>query len=125
MNDVVSHERSSVREGRLLKAQMQHPKLGIVDILIRNISEAGLGGRCIHGVEPGEWVKILLPNLPTVDGMIVWRMGDGFGVRLSAPIDPADVRRGMADVSQASRYHVPYLFRPPIECRRPGLRINC
>ena len=125
MKDAISHDRSSPREGRLLKAHMQHPQLGLVDILVRNISEGGMGGKCRHAVEPGDLVRIVLPNDKAADGMIVLRMGDGFGVRLNMRVDPAGVRMPVARSTHIGGYEVPYLFRPPIECRRPGLRINC
>lgn len=124
MNDAVSHKRSSLRAGRLLKAQMQHPRLGVVDVLVRNISEGGMGGKCLHAVEPGELVRIVLPNLPPVDGLIVWRMGDGFGVRLNKLVDPTGVVRPVAGTPRGG-YEVPSLFRPPLECRRPAVRISC
>ncbi|WP_157704837.1 PilZ domain-containing protein [Sphingobium herbicidovorans] len=125
MNDAISHERSSLRAGRLLKAQMQHPRLGMVDILVRNISEGGMGGKCRHGLEPGEVVRIVLPNLPPADGLIVWRMGDGFGVRWNTPLDPTGVTRPVASTPRVIGYEVPDLFRPPLECRRPAVRSNC
>jgi hypothetical protein len=125
MNGTVSHDRSSVREGRLLKARMQHPRLGLVDFLVRNISDGGLGGKCLDAVEPGDLVRIVLPNIPLADGMIVWRVGDGFGMRLNTLLAPADVRRPGTCQPEAGGYEVPYLFRPPLECRRPGVRTNC
>jgi hypothetical protein len=125
MNDAVSHERSSLRAGRLLKAQMQHPRLGIVDILVRNISEGGMGGKCLHAVEPGEWVRIVFPCLPPAEGLIVWRMGDGFGVRFNTPVDPSGVRGPIASTIPVSGYEVPKPFRPVLECRRPALRAHC
>jgi hypothetical protein len=125
MNDTVSHDRSSAREGRLLKAHMQHPRLGLVDILVRNISEGGMGGKCLHAVEPGDLVRIVLPNIPPADGMIVWRVGDGFGIRLKTLLDPTGVRRTENSKPEVSGYEVPYLFRPPLECRRPAVRTNC
>jgi hypothetical protein len=125
MNDAVPYDRASLREGRLLRAQMQHPRIGLVDILVRNISERGIGGKCLHPVSPGDLVSIVLPNVPTVDGMIIWCMGDGFGMRLNRPLDLTGVRRPVANTPEVSGYKVPYLFRPPLECRRPGVRINC
>ena len=50
MYNVVSRD----RELRLLKAKMVHPRFGLIDILIRNVSDEGIGGKCSYDLEPGE-----------------------------------------------------------------------
>lgn len=120
MDNVVSRDRD--RELRLLKAKMAHPKFGLIDILIRNVSDEGIGGKCRHDLEPGEGVSILLADGAPAPGVIVWRMGDGFGLRLSQSRAAKQLIRHYEVASSGPRYEVPLMFRPQIRCRRPGLR---
>jgi hypothetical protein len=122
MNSEAPLDRAPGRERRLLRAYMQHPRTGLIDIMIRNVSDRGIGGKCVHDIEPGEIVSIIVPDRAPMDGMIVWRMGDGFGMRLTALIDPKAIMHQHSATASRLDYQVPKLFRPPLECRRPGLR---
>jgi hypothetical protein len=123
MNNEASHDPGSDWKGRLLKAHMQYPRTGLLDIMIRNVSTSGIGGKCVYDVEPGEMVSIILPDRPPIDGMIVWRVGHGFGLRLNAPVDLETVMDECPARSPTSSYDVPRFLRPAPEVRRPGFRV--
>ena len=123
MNSEASPSRGYDRQGRFLAAHMRHPRTGLLDIMIRNVSASGIGGKCVFDVEPGEMVSIIMPDGPPIDGMIVWRVGHGFGMRLNAPIDLEDITNKRSAASPGQSYEEPRLFRPDVESRRPGVRI--
>ena len=111
------------RQRRLLKARMRHPRHGEVDILVRDVSERGLGGRCDLDIAVGENVVIGLPDCAPVEGKIAWRKGQGFGVLLEASINPATVKSPPPSESPAAApYQVPTAFRASIDMKRPGFR---
>ncbi|WP_030538273.1 hypothetical protein [Sphingobium sp. DC-2] len=108
------------RERRLLKGQMRHPRLGLIDILIRDVSERGIGGKCTSDIAAGDRVTIHLTGYPPVDGTIAWRNGQGFGVQLDAPVDPAAVKSPPQPETPVTSHEVPRPFRPTVSTRRPG-----
>ena len=110
------------RQRRLLKARMRHPDHGEIDMLVRDVSEMGLGGRCDRELAVGESVVILLPDCRPVHGRIAWRKGQSFGVQLTAEINPEGVRNRVTVDRPTEGYHVPDAFRPSIETKRPGFR---
>src|SRR3546814_19686604 len=63
------------RQRRLLKALMRHADYGEIDLLVRDVSEMGLGGRCDPDLAVGERVVILLPDCRPAPGQIAWRKG--------------------------------------------------
>ncbi|WP_346765566.1 PilZ domain-containing protein [Sphingobium sp. TB-6] len=105
------------RARRLLKAQMVHERAGRIDILVRDVSERGLGGKCAAEIAVGDRVTIQIADCDPVNGTVMWRKGHGFGVHLDSPIRPADLRH--RDLP-ATQYQVPTLFRPTLSFRRPG-----
>lgn len=113
--------RTFVRERRLLRAEMQHPRFGLIGIVIRNVSARGLGGKCAQEIAVGELVTIFLPHSVPVEGAIVWRKGHGFGVHLASRINPTEVKNAAGDRSEPP-YQVPIRFRSAIETRRPGFK---
>lgn len=112
------HQRRDVRERRLLKAQMVHPRHGKIDIVVRDISKRGIGGKCDLDLIAGEDVTICLPSHSPVAGQIAWRIGISFGVTLSRDIDPVLVRNAAG--SQNAAYQVPDHFQPTSDFKRPG-----
>ncbi|WP_242123141.1 hypothetical protein [Sphingobium sp. Sx8-8] len=115
--------RAHARQRRLLKARMRHPLHGEVDILVRDVSEQGVGGRCEWDLKVGDNILLLLPDCAPASGRITWRRGQGFGVLLDGPINPASVRNpAPADRPAQAPYQVPTSFRPSIDFKRPGFR---
>ncbi|QOT72114.1 MULTISPECIES: hypothetical protein [Sphingobium] len=110
------------RQRRLLKARMRHPDYGEIDILVRDVSEMGLGGRCEFDLAVGESVVILLPDCRPAQGKIAWRKGQSFGVHLEAQINPEVVKSRAPADRPAEGYQVPEAFRPSAETKRPGFR---
>ncbi|APL94237.1 hypothetical protein EWH08_05720 [Sphingobium indicum] len=110
------------RQRRLLKALMRHADYGEIDILVRDVSEMGLGGRCDLDLAVGERVVILLPDCRPAPGKIAWRKGQSFGVQLEAQINPEAVRSRAPADRPADGYQVPEAFRPSGETKRPGFR---
>ena len=115
-------KRLNERQRRLLKARMRHPDFGEIDILVRDVSETGLGGRCDLDLAVGESVVILLPDCRPAEGKIAWRKGQSFGVQLTAQINPEAVRNRAPTDRPTEGYHVPEAFRPSGETKRPGFR---
>ncbi|WP_150290256.1 hypothetical protein [Sphingobium estronivorans] len=111
------------RQRRLLKARMRHPRHGEVDILVRDVSERGLGGRCELELAVGDHVVIGLPDCSPAEGRIAWRKGQAFGVQLDAPINPETVKSPPSGERPAEAgYQVPTRFRASVETKRPGFR---
>ncbi|WP_313801350.1 hypothetical protein [Sphingobium sp.] len=111
------------RQRRLLKARMHHPRHGEVDILVRDVSETGLGGRCDLDLAVGEVVVVVLVDCEPAQGRIAWRKGQSFGLHLETAINPAAVKSpANAERSVEAGYQVPTLFRPSVETKRPGFR---
>lgn len=111
------------RQRRLLKARMRHPRHGEIDILVRDVSELGLGGRCNLELAVGEAIAICLPDCAPAEGRIVWRRGHSFGVQLDAPINPGTVK-SPTDRPSEEPYQVPPQFRASGDAKRPGFRVN-
>jgi len=111
------------RQRRLLKARMHHPRHGEIDILVRDVSELGIGGRCELELALDDSVIIALPDCAPAEGRIVWRKGQAFGVHLNAAINPASVKSpAPADKPVETSYRVPANFRPSADTKRPGFR---
>ncbi len=106
------------RAHRMLAGSLSSARLGTVPIIVRDLSESGLGGRCEAKLTAGEAVIILLPRIDPLPATIAWVKGHRFGAALAARIDPDEVRTQ----ARTDSYEVPSMFRPPIIHRRPGFR---
>lgn len=113
-----SQKRLDERRRRLLKAHMTHPRHGEIEILVRDVSKHGIGGKCDYDLLAGEAVTITLPSRSPVTGRIAWRTGLAFGVRLDSSIDPGGVRTSSELAAPA--YQVPEHFQPAGDFKRPG-----
>ncbi|WP_238564946.1 PilZ domain-containing protein [Sphingobium bisphenolivorans] len=100
---------------------MAHPRHGLIDILVRDVSERGMGGKCEAPLMVGESVTLHLPDSPAVQGKIAWAKGQSFGVELEGEIDPEAVK-SRAERSSESSYQVPPQYQPSKDSRRPGFR---
>lgn len=76
------------RRRRLVSAQMFNDRLPRVCILIRNISDHGIGA-VSRGFPPlkGENLSILLPHHEEVTGLVRWVNGLSFGLELDRDLD--------------------------------------
>lgn len=77
-----------VRQPRIVRARLLHRDGEVQDIVIRNVSQTGLGASA-KGPAPvrGEHVAIILPGEQEVTGKVRWFGGHTFGVQLDTPLD--------------------------------------
>jgi hypothetical protein len=121
-DSAVEHKRADERQRRLLKAHMIHPRHGKIDIVIRDVSVQGIGGKCDHGLIAGEAVTICLPAHAPVPGQVAWCARRAFGVRLDDRIDPVVVRSSSESANQP--YQAPERAQPAGDFKRPGFGRN-
>jgi hypothetical protein len=114
----IEQKRSDARQRRLLKAHMLHPRFGRVDILVRDVSAHGIGGKCDFDLLTGESVTICLPSRPPITGRVAWSAKRAFGIQLDQNIDPLVVRS--SSESAAQPYQVPDSAQPTGDFKRPG-----
>lgn len=121
-NSANEQKRSSERHRRLLKAQMIHPRHGKIDIVVRDVSAQGIGGKCQLDLIAGEAVTICLPTHDPIAGRIAWCAKRSFGVKLDDGVDPARVR--ISSDSGAEPYQAPERAQPAGDFKRPGFGRN-
>jgi hypothetical protein len=112
-NSANEQKRASERHRRLLKAQMIHPRHGKIDIVVRDVSAQGIGGKCQLD---------LVPTHDPVAGRIAWCAKRSFGVKLDDGVDPAEVR--ISSDSGAEPYQAPERAQPAGDFKRPGFGRN-
>ncbi len=85
------------RQRRLVRALVTDSFGTKYDIVIRNVSEKGLGAT-MQGVPPlrGTTVTVIIPQGMTMDGTVRWVDGSAFGVEFDSPIE----LQTLADVIQ-------------------------
>lgn len=123
------HPLREQRVGKMFLARLHSVRLADQEIMIRNISEHGLGARCKGAVpEPGEEVRIEMEVYGNVEGVVRWAKGNLIGVALSTGINPNllnfadkawDVANKPFDNSQVYTQ-----FKPERDFRRPGLKVR-
>lgn len=96
----------AVRQPHIIRARLAHRDGELQDIVIRNISETGIGASA-RGPAPvrGERVTVRLPGDQEVSGLVRWYSGHTFGMVLDAPLDKealAQALQRQAHVAQVS-----------------------
>ncbi len=96
----------AARQPRIVRACLIHRDGEIQDIVVRNISETGLGASA-RGPAPvrGERVTVRLPGDQEVTGLVRWYSGHTFGMLLDGPLDMDALARALqrqAHVAQVS-----------------------
>ena len=94
------------RQPRIVRARFVHRDGEVQDIVIRNISETGLGASA-RGPAPvrGERILVVLPGEQEVTGIVRWFGGHTFGMLLDHPLDMDALGRALqrqAHVAQIS-----------------------
>lgn len=94
------------RQPRIVRARLVHRDGEVQDIVIRNVSETGLGASA-RGPAPvrGERVTVVLPGDQEVTGIVRWFGGHTFGMQLDCPLDLEALGRALqrqAHVAQVS-----------------------
>lgn len=80
------------RRARLVRGTLRFAGGAEIAIVVRNLSERGLGVSCRTAPPaPGEVVVISLPGSPDVDGIVRWTRETAFGVELTGTVDPAEI----------------------------------
>jgi PilZ domain len=75
------------RSARMLLVEMMGQDGTRHRLRLRNLSETGLGGVSDALLNCGDLVKICLPNIPPVQGEIIWRSGKSFGISFETSVD--------------------------------------
>ncbi|MFM9937629.1 MAG: PilZ domain-containing protein [Novosphingobium sp.] len=77
-----------VRQPRILRARLIHRDGEVQDIVVRNVSDSGLGASA-RGPAPvrGERIVVVLPGEQEVTGIVRWFGGHTFGMQLDSPLD--------------------------------------
>ena len=104
------------RRARLVRGTLRQANGTVIPILVRNLSERGLGINCkTKPPQRGETVLISLPGSNELDGMVRWVRGHDFGVELSGTVDAeelaAAIREGLARIKEAGDWQVSSLHR--------------
>lgn len=72
-------------------------------VKIRNISSGGAMIECMLAIEVEESVSIQVRNVGWVEGVIVWRNDNKYGVKFSKAIDPQSARVTVKSSDSAQR----------------------
>ena len=96
----------AARQPRIVRARLLHRDGEMQDIVIRNVSDTGLGASA-RGPAPvrGEHIAVLLPGEQEVTGIVRWFGGHTFGMQLDTPLDLEALSRALqrqAHVAQVS-----------------------
>ena len=110
-------------------ARLHSARISDAEILVRNISEHGLGARCKGAIpEEGEEVRIEMETYGKIEGVVRWVKGNLIGVALSGTLNPNmlnfadkawDVANKPFDNSQVYGQ-----FKPSQDFKRPGLKVR-
>ena len=76
----------AARQPRIIRARLLHRDGEVQDVVVRNVSETGLGASA-RGPAPvrGERIAVILPGEQEVTGIVRWFGGHTFGMQLDPP----------------------------------------
>lgn len=116
-------DKRRVRQSRLLKAEITSRRLGQFTATVRNVSDQGLGGKADAILELGERVKVELPGLLPLLGVVRWTMNGQFGIETDKAIALDALRSAHGSKLPGSDPSVLFpIQRPPVApAKRPGL----
>ena len=86
----------NARQPLIIRAKLIHRDGKEQDIVIRNLSECGMGA-CARGPAPvrGEHITIILPGGQEVKGLVRWFSGHTFGMQLETMLDFEELSLGL------------------------------
>lgn len=99
------------RRARLVRGRLRLSTGREIDVVVRNMSEHGLGLSC-RTAPPltGEAVTIALPGHKDLDGVVRWVRNTSFGVELTGAVNPDDLaatlQRAIAQALEATDWTV-------------------
>ena len=80
------------RRARLVRGTLRFANGTQIPIVIRNLSERGLGVSCRTAPpQPGETVVVTLPGSPALDGIVRWTQDMTFGIELTGSVDAEEI----------------------------------
>lgn len=84
------------RQQRIIRARLVHRDGEVQDIVVRNLSQCGLGASA-RGPAPvrGERVLVILPGEQEATGLVRWFGGHAFGLQLDHPLDLEALSRAL------------------------------
>jgi hypothetical protein len=105
-----------VRRARLVRGTLRFANGTVIPIMIRNLSERGLGITCkTRPPARGEAVMITLPGSPDLDGVVRWVRDRDFGVELTGAVDADElataIRAEIARIKESTEWQVSRLHR--------------
>ena len=84
------------RRSRLVRGTLRFASGTEIPVVIRNLSERGLGMSCRTAPpQPGETVVVTLPGSPDLDGVVRWTQDTAFGVELTGQVDAEEIAAGL------------------------------
>jgi hypothetical protein len=104
------------RRARLVRGTLRFASSTQIPIVIRNLSERGLGVSCRTAPpQPGETVVVTLPGSPELDGIVRWTQDMTFGIELTGSVDTQEIasalQREQARLLEKSDWTVSSLHR--------------
>jgi hypothetical protein len=104
------------RRARLVRGSLRFVSGTQIPIVIRNLSERGLGVSCRTAPPaPGETVVVSLPGSPDLDGVVRWTRDNTFGIELTGSVDAQEIaaalQREQARVMEQSDWTVSTVHR--------------
>lgn len=121
----MNEARLDKRSARLLRGAIVATGGERLDLLIKNISHHGVGGRFSgSGLAVGESVQVELPGIGLFDASVRWIRKEAVGLHVEQLIDPeTTLFRNNHLINQPTHpYHVPDRFQPSQTAYRPGFR---
>jgi len=105
-----------VRRARLLRGTLRFTSGTEIPIVVRNLSERGLGLTCKTAPpQRGEVVTVALPGAPEMQGVVRWTRDTAFGVELDGSVDPTEltgaIKREITKVQEVADWSVSRLHR--------------
>lgn len=124
MNEDIKPSRAA-RHARIIRARFDLDGRASGELLIKNVSEGGIGARCdCAHMRVGDGVRVDLPVIGQVAGWVRWCHDGQCGIAVAIPLDVARLRfRPDATLmSSPPRFSVADRFQPSTKTYRPGFR---
>jgi hypothetical protein len=104
------------RRARLVRGCLRQANGAVIPIVIRNLSERGLGVTCKSAPPArGEAVFVTLPGSSELPGVVRWTRNTAFGIELTCAVDATEIagaiKRKIGRLQQAADWKVSSLHR--------------
>lgn len=122
-DDEDRHMGRARRHSRITKGTLHDSSGETQEILVRNLSARGIGGKLANGcVAAGERVTVTVPGIGTVDAIVRWTRNRAVGLETEQEIDPTALTFSPDQrlAAKPEGYRPPRSFEPETDHRRPG-----